>query len=76
MTTFMSFKEALAFLKVSKSTLYKMTSGHQIPFYKPKNGLIYFKQSELEDWLERGRIATNEEITKEAAKDGSRLGLC
>ncbi|UKY87385.1 helix-turn-helix domain-containing protein [Elizabethkingia anophelis] len=50
---FFSFKEALSFMDVSASTLYKMTSGSRITFYKPNNGKIYFKREDLESWIMR-----------------------
>lgn len=33
---FLGFKEAVTYLGISKSTLYKLTSSKQIRFYKPK----------------------------------------
>ncbi len=47
---FLSFKEAVTYLGISKSTLYKLTSSKQIRFYKPK-GKIFFKQEDLESFM-------------------------
>lgn len=47
----LSFKEALLYLDVSKSFLYKLTSTRGINFTKPNGGKIYFKKSELEKWM-------------------------
>ncbi len=72
---FLTFEEARAFLHCSKSTLYKMTCFQQIPFYKPHNSFVYFKQSELEEWINRSRVATKEEIEIEAAKVAKKVGV-
>jgi excisionase family DNA binding protein len=49
-TKFLSFKEAVTYLGISKSTLYKLTSSKQIRFYKPK-GKIFFKQEDLVSFM-------------------------
>jgi len=49
--TIMNFKEALEFLSLNKSTLYKLTSTKSIPHYKPSNGRIYFVKEELIEWI-------------------------
>lgn len=47
----LSFQEALAYLDVSKSFLYKLTSSNSVTFFKPSGKLIYFKKSDLDNWL-------------------------
>lgn len=59
----MTLEETSSFLKVSKSYLYKLTSGKKIPYYKPAGKLIYFLKSEIEQWVLEGRILTCQEIT-------------
>lgn len=55
--------EAAEFLKVSKSCLYKKTSQKQVPYYKPPGcKQIYFRKSELEDWLLSNKIKTVAEL--------------
>lgn len=49
--TIINFKEALKFLSLSKSSLYKLTSSNNIPHYKPCNGRIYFVKEELIEWI-------------------------
>lgn len=72
----LNFAEAAAFLGLSKSTLYKMTHAHAIPFYKPNNKLVFFERSELMAWLRRGRVASEEEIESEARQVLQRLAAC
>ena len=59
---FYSIQEASVFLKISKSTLYKLTANREIPFYQPNGKLIYFKKSDLFDWLSKNKRRTINEI--------------
>ncbi len=47
----LSFKEAVAYLDVSESLLYKLTSSRSISFSKPNGGRIYFQKSDLDKWM-------------------------
>ncbi len=40
----LSFDEASKFLNLSKSYLYKLTSGNLIPHYKPQGKMLYFEK--------------------------------
>lgn len=53
---FLSLKEAAAFLKICKSTLYKKTSLREIPFLKPGGKLILFKKEDLEMYITSKRV--------------------
>ncbi len=48
---FLTTSEACDYIKVSKSSLYKMTSKGKIAFTKPNGGKIYFKKEDLDNWL-------------------------
>ena len=47
----------------SKSTIYQLTSTHQIPFHRPANGgrKIVFKRSEILAWMQAEKIQTIDE---------------
>lgn len=47
----LSFKEALIYLDVSESFLYKLTHKKAIEFTKPNGGKIYFRKSDLDSWM-------------------------
>ena len=47
----LSFKEAINYLDVSKSFLYKLTSKRKLTFTKPNGGKIYFKKVDLDNWM-------------------------
>lgn len=63
----LSIEECSVFTSLSVNHLYRLTSQRAIPFYKPMGGKIYFKKSEVEDWLLQGRQATNREINSKAS---------
>ncbi len=54
---------------VSKRTVYRLTGDHKIPYYKPNGKDIYFDRAEVESWLLKNRIATNEELQQRAVND-------
>lgn len=58
--------EAADYMGVSKSYLYKLTMRHEIPHYKPRGKMCYFNRQELEQWLQRNRVATVDEIEAKA----------
>lgn len=41
----LTFEEGSEYTGISKSTLYKMTSAHEIPYYKPHGKLIFFERT-------------------------------
>lgn len=61
-----SFEEASQFLNLSKSYLYKLTSGNLIPHYKPQGKMLYFEKSELEEWLRQNPVKTKEQLEEKA----------
>lgn len=65
--TSMTAEEAAAYLGLKVSYLYKLTSTQEIPHYKPRGKMLYFKRDELDSWSLQNRIKTTEEISKEAA---------
>jgi excisionase family DNA binding protein len=62
----LSFDEASKFLNLSKSYLYKLTSGNLIPHYKPQGKMLYFEREELEAWLRQNPVKTQMQIAREA----------
>ncbi|EFB30640.1 DNA binding domain, excisionase family [Segatella oris F0302] len=64
----LSFDEASKFLNLSKSYLYKLTSGNLIPHYKPQGKMLYFEKAELEAWLRQNPIKTSAQIAQEAQR--------
>jgi excisionase family DNA binding protein len=52
----LSLSEASEFLKLSKSCVYKLTSAKKIPHFVPGGKRIYFKKSDLENWILNSRV--------------------
>ena len=65
--TVMTLEEACLYCNFSKSYMYKLTSGQRIPHFKPQNKAIFFKKTELDDWLLKNRVATLDEIEQKAS---------
>ena len=64
----LSIDEASKFLNLSKSYLYKLTSGNLIPHYKPQGKMLFFERADLEAWLRQNPIKTQAQIEQEAQK--------
>ncbi len=58
----LTLEEGADYLCLSKSALYKLTSKREIPFYNPGGKKIYFKKSELENWVLNSKTISSEEI--------------
>jgi len=63
----LTFDEACQFLGMKKSTLYKMTFSKKIPHSKPGGKRIYFKKSDLVNWMLKNPVKTKERIEDEAS---------
>lgn len=64
--TVLNLEETALFTGLSIGHLYRLTSGKQIPHFK-KNRKLYFKKSELEDWMLEQKILTEAEIQSKAS---------
>lgn len=53
--------QAVEFLKIPTSTLYTLTSQKKIPYYK-RGKKLYFKKSELQLWIDKGKKMTQDEF--------------
>ncbi|MBL4653432.1 MAG: helix-turn-helix domain-containing protein [Flavobacteriales bacterium] len=63
----LNFSESCSYLGLSQSHLYKLTSTKSIPHFCPQGKRLYFNRLELDDWLQRNRQTTTDEIDKQAA---------
>ena len=60
----MDIAEVAAFIKLTKPTIYGLTHQNTIPYYK--NGKkLYFRKSEIVEWLFSKRIKTQHDIDME-----------
>ena len=58
----LTVSEACQYLKVTKSTLYKMTANRVIPYYKPNGQTIYFDIEDLEKYVYGYKVESVEGI--------------
>jgi excisionase family DNA binding protein len=61
----LNLNKAATYLSVSKQTMYHYTSTRLIPHFKTQKR-IYFKKTELDQWITKSRVKTREEIEQEA----------
>ncbi len=62
---------------LSRSHLYRLTSSHQIPYYK-KGKCCFFDKNEIEQWMKENRVNTTQEAESGAIKyilDTKEVGL-
>jgi excisionase family DNA binding protein len=62
----MGVTEAAEFTGLSKAYLYKLVYLKKIPCYKPNAGRLFFKRTELEQFIFRGRSAADYELAETA----------
>ena len=61
----LNVQQAAQFLQLKPATVYEKTSTKQIPHFK-KGNKLYFHLSELQQWINAGKVKTSNEITNEA----------
>ena len=65
----LNFNEACKHIDASPSHLYKLTSTKSIPHFCPQGKKLYFKRSELDEWLQRNRQSTSAEIAEQVDEE-------
>ena len=61
MANYFSIDELSVYIKLSKSSIYKLTMGSGIPFIKTGKKLL-FKKEAIDQWLEQYAQPTKEEL--------------
>lgn len=61
-------EEAAAFLGVSVSFIYRLTSGKQISVYRPSGKLLYINRNELINWVMKYEELSEEKIEELGSK--------
>lgn len=59
-------EEAADYIGISRDHLYKLMCARQVPHYKPRGKMTYFKKSELNEWMMQGRVMTDDEARTNA----------
>lgn len=58
---FIDIVEAAAFLSTTRNYMYKLVAARAVPYYSPGGRKLLFKRSELQEYVERSRVATKDE---------------
>ena len=62
----MTLEDVVAYTGYRRSSLLTLVCHREIPVYKPRGGKLFFKRSEIDEWMFRNRQRTNEELRAEA----------
>jgi excisionase family DNA binding protein len=65
--------EAAKYLMIAKATLYKKVQRREVIHYK-QGKRLYFHKKDLNVWIDKGRIKTQDEINEEAEQYIKRKG--
>jgi excisionase family DNA binding protein len=67
---YLTSRELAQVLNITLDSLYHLCSANQISYLKPNGKLIFFKRSDVVIFLERNRIKSVDEITRDALSYG------
>lgn len=56
-----SMKGLCAYLQISPSLGYKLSHRRAIPKYRPSGGRVWFKKSDVDQWINNHRIMSEDE---------------
>ncbi len=73
-TDFMTSGELCQYLKISLSTVYKLSHRNVLPKYRPAGRKIYFLKSDVDQYLTRNRISSIDELNAEIDRDNLKVG--
>ncbi|WP_394772329.1 helix-turn-helix domain-containing protein [Mucilaginibacter sp.] len=66
MKEYLSTDEVSKYLDVSKAYVYKLSFLNELPKYCPTGKRIWFKKTDIDEFINKGRIASNDELQAEA----------
>jgi excisionase family DNA binding protein len=62
---FLTVAELCAYLGVSKSCVYKLSHYKTLPKYRPNGKKIWFKESEIQEWMDKHKISSMDELNNQ-----------
>jgi excisionase family DNA binding protein len=62
----LGIKDAMELTGYTRSYLYKLIHFEKIPCHKPNGGKVFFKKSELLNFVYRGKKAADYEVSEQA----------
>ena len=73
---YLDLSGAIAYLKCSKSKLYKLTSRKEIPHSNPTGKKLYFIKQDLDNWILSSRVNTVKESVALFEQSLGKVGGC
>lgn len=64
---YLSVTEAADYLNISPSQIYKMTSKHEVPVYKPNGKILFIRRDDLNHWVNKNKVMSKDELEEFAA---------
>jgi excisionase family DNA binding protein len=58
--------EVMELTGFSRAHIYRLVHNRDFPAHKPTGGRLFFFADEVDEYLSRGKIATNEEVARQA----------
>ena len=58
----LSLKEVAEYCDLSSDYLYQLTSKNLIPYYKPRGKKMYFKRTEIDEWLLKNKFNDSSDL--------------
>lgn len=62
----LTVSEASIYLGISKSAVHKLTAKRELSFYKPGGKIILIKKSDLDLWIEKGKVESSKELMEKS----------
>ena len=59
---FVTRQEAADYLNISPSQIYKMTSKHEVPVYKPNGKILFIRRDDLNHWVNKNKVMSKDEL--------------
>lgn len=59
---YLSVTEAADYLNISPSQIYKMTSKHEVPVYKPNGKILFIRRDDLNHWVNKNKVMSKDEL--------------
>ena len=59
---YLSIPEAAVYLNLSVSLVYKLSSKHEKPVYKPNGKIIFIRRDDLNRWISKNKVLSQQEI--------------
>lgn len=69
----LTIEDVALILNLSTSQIYKLTMTGEIRFYKPHGKKIYFKRSDIDEWVFKDQISDTEKLDRQAEEIYKRI---